>query len=459
VSSRPVSDRQSVGRYGHDASFPYQHRETCDQPVFDGSECANRCRDGQDVAILSAVSSSRVVARGTRLLHIGPAKTGTTTLQSAMHHNRELIAEHGVHYAGSGRQPWNAASAALGLSPEVSSRPMREWVALADEVRTSMADRVVISSEAFAHADGYAADGILEAFGRDCTHVVITMRPLADMLSSSYWQYVQGGARFSYEAWLENVLRPDRSGQGVTPSFWRRSRIDTLAARWAERVGPDQVTVVSLADRPRDYVLRVFEELTGLPDGILVPHAGESNATLPYPLVELARQFNEISRNRREMPARQIHLTRMGAYDMLKQDSDMLTDARMMATPAWAAERAGVVVGEMNDGIRALGVNVVGDLDALTRPTRPAAATLPEVPVTVTIADAAALMYFMMRSAERESAKLVVDQVAEKKSKPPAKSSARVRRQRAARIDHISDRELLRLLAARVRRRLAFRRR
>ena len=69
---------------------------------------------------------------------------------------------------------------------------------LVAEIANSDADRVVISSEAFAHADGEAADGILDAFGRDRTHVVVTMRPLADMLSSSWWQYVQGGARVPY---------------------------------------------------------------------------------------------------------------------------------------------------------------------------------------------------------------------------------------------------------------------
>ena len=42
---------------------------------------------------------------GSRLLHIGPHKTGTTTVQAALHQSRAALAEHGVHLAGSNAHP------------------------------------------------------------------------------------------------------------------------------------------------------------------------------------------------------------------------------------------------------------------------------------------------------------------------------------------------------------------
>lgn len=388
--------------------------------------------------------------KGSRLLHIGPAKTGTTSLQSAFHNNRAAAREHGVHYAGSGRQVWYAASAALGLSHHVRSRRMGEWESLVAEVQGSDADRVVISSEAFAHADELAVAGILEAFGRDRTHVVITMRPLGDMLSSSWWQFVQGGVDRPYDQWLEGVLVDDLDGTEVTPGFWRRSRIDLLAQRWAAEIGPENVTVVSLADRPRDFVIRTFEELVALPPGTLVPAEGESNTTLPYPVLELAREFNEVLKREGEKGKRKVHLTRMAAYNMVKRHSDQLTDRARIETPAWAVERAGQIAGEMNDRIRALGVNVIGDLDALTRPSRPAPESAAAAPTTIPIADAATVMYYMMLAAERQTTKALTDRFARREARQAARRARRTPR----RPQDLGGRELVCLLARRAKRRI-----
>lgn len=388
--------------------------------------------------------------KGSRLLHIGPAKTGTTSLQSAFHNNRAAAREHGVHYAGPGRQAWYAASAALGLSPDVRPRRMGEWESLVAEVQGSDADRVVISSEAFAHADEAAVAGILEAFGRERTHVVITMRPLGDMLSSSWWQFVQGGVDLPYDQWLRGVLVDDLEGKEITRGFWRRSRIDLLAQRWAAQVGAENVTVVSLADRPRDFVIRTFEELVALPTGILVPAEGESNTTLPYPVLELAREFNEVLKREGEKGKRKVHLTRMGAYNMVKRHNDQLTERARIETPAWAVEQAGQIAGEMNDRIRELGVNVVGDLDALTRPSRPAPESAAAAPTTIPVADAATVMYYMMLSAERETTKRLTAEF----SKRQARQAARRARRRSRRPEDLGGRELVRLLARRAKRRI-----
>ncbi len=46
-----------------------------------------------------------LLGAGTRLLHIGPHKTGTTAVQGAFHIGRERLGTEGVFYPGQGRQP------------------------------------------------------------------------------------------------------------------------------------------------------------------------------------------------------------------------------------------------------------------------------------------------------------------------------------------------------------------
>ena len=163
---------------------------------------------------------SLLLPEGTRLLHIGPAKTGTTGLQSGFHSNRQALEAHGVHYAGRGTQP-RAAAGAVSIGKRIAGHRhgMEAWPRLVAEVEESTAKRVVISSETFARANDERARTVIDAFGADRTHVVITMRPLVDMLSSSWQQYVQTGSQQAYPDWLDQMLRsrghPHRPAAGV----------------------------------------------------------------------------------------------------------------------------------------------------------------------------------------------------------------------------------------------------
>ena len=314
---------------------------------------------------------SLLLPEGTRLLHIGPAKTGTTALQSGFHHNRAALEPHGVHYAGRGSQPRAAAGAvATGKRIAGHTQGVEAWPRLVKEVQDSTAKRVVISSETFARAGDAGAAQAIEGFGADRTHVVITMRPLVDMLSSSWQQHVQLGSRQSWTAWLdEHMKRPDTE-HGAQPPFWRKSRIDVLARRWGALVGSENVTVLSLAAAPRDFVLRTFEQLTGLPTGTLVPDPRSDNVSLGYGTTEVIRHFNErFSAQPGASADIQAAVVEFGAVRHLRQRPEVLRADGRIEVPTWAAERASEIAGEMNRNLRDIGVNVVGDLDALTVPS------------------------------------------------------------------------------------------
>lgn len=302
---------------------------------------------------------------GTRLLHIGPHKTGTSSLQSAFHLARRQLHAYGVHYAGRNRQPLNAAQAAAAL-PGTLPRPRvaRSWRALVREVRGSRAARVVISSEWFSDAGDAATRIIAEELDPSRLHVVLTLRPLANIIPSQWQQYVQAGSTVAFEPWLEAVLR--RPGT-VTPSFWHRHRHDEIAARWAAVVGPERVTVVVAIGHDRGAIPRAFERLVGLPPGLLVPDDDRANRSLTWAEIELIRATNA-GLDGAGLDARlKQALVLFGAAARLKARLPARHEPRIR-TPDWAYQPILDAARSIVDGLRRSGVRVVGDLEELAAP-------------------------------------------------------------------------------------------
>ena len=337
-------------------------------PLRDGSLPV---RDNAAVTALADV----LLPRGTRLLHIGPHKTGTSSLQSAFHRARRGLASHGVLYAGPNRQPLRAAQAAAAIgSPDATARPIRPWSELVREIRASRAQRVVVSSEWFADARDEAIRRIVEDLDPARVHVVITVRPIASILPSQWQQHVQAGLEVAYEPWLESVFG---GTSALATTFWRRHRHDALVDRWAAAAGPANVTVVVADPRDHGAVLRTFERLVGLPAGLLVAERDRSNRSLTRPEVELIRALNIGLGERRIDPRVRLDLVLFGAAGHLRGREPTGEEARI-ETPEWAVARAIEVGLEIAGGIASSGVRVLGDLDTLvahdaTGPTRGAA--------------------------------------------------------------------------------------
>ena len=76
---------------------------------------------------------------GTRLLHIGPHKTGSTAVQGAFHLARERLAAQGVVYPGRGKQPLWPILAVTG-QPALRGEPSPEmayWDRLVHDIRAA----------------------------------------------------------------------------------------------------------------------------------------------------------------------------------------------------------------------------------------------------------------------------------------------------------------------------------
>ena len=337
-------------------------------------------------------ATTLLLPEGTRLLHIGPHKTGTTSLQNAFHSGREAVARQGVHYTGPTHQPVGPVLAVTGRPNPITGKPpsLWTWRLLVREVRRAREPRVLTSSEFFADARPDAIRTIVGDLDPARVHVAITLRPLAKILPSQWQQFVQGGMVKSYNRWLDSVFA-EPIGTGA-PVFWHQHRHDQLVARWAEVVGPRNVTVVALDDRDQSMVLRVFERLLGLREGTLVVGADLTNRSMTLPEVEVVRAFNESFKAEGLSTPLHTKVMRYGAASYMKTRVPEPDEPRI-ETPRWALDRAGALAREMVDAIAASGVRVVGDLEGLTQvpATGPVDDGPSEVRITPRIAASAAM--------------------------------------------------------------------
>ena len=304
---------------------------------------------------------------GTRLLHIGPPKTGTSALQSACHACRKSMREQGVRYAGGAKQASTAAYAVTQrVHPSTGKPPsIRHWNSLVREVRGARESRVLISSEFFAGASDEQAAKIVRDLDAARVQIAITLRPLAKILASRWQQNVQEGARIQYEEWLHAVLDTPESDHGKR--FWSRQRHDALVRRWVGVTGADRVTVVIVDESDHDALLRNFEEMLGLTSGTLHPQQDASNRSMTLEEIEGVRTFNEKFFADHFSKALHYKLMARGAALHMKSRTPATTEARLV-TPSWAIEKANRFGTEVAASIRELGVNVVGDLEALVVP-------------------------------------------------------------------------------------------
>ena len=317
-----------------------------------------------DAAGTNVPGRSILVPEGTIVLHVGPPKTGTTTIQAAFHGSREASLAQGVRYAGSAQHsaiPVLAGTGRPSFKGDQKPPPPAKWRALLREMHTAREPRVVLSSEFFADADPEIIPRIVDEIGRDRLHVVLTLRPLSRILPSQWQQFVKSGLTLSYDAWLEGIFNdPERT----TPSFWRRHRHHELAARWAAAVGPSNVTLIVVDDRDHDAILRVFEDLVGLRAGTLQAHDDYVNRSMTLPEAEAVRAFN-IAFRAEGLSNDLLHrVMNFGTSDYMKARPPRPEEARVR-TPQWALDRVAPLARERVDALASGGYRVVGDLERL----------------------------------------------------------------------------------------------
>jgi hypothetical protein len=306
------------------------------------------------------------LAPGTRLLHIGPHKTGTTAIQRALQDARQELRAKGVVYPGRGPSHIRAACAVVGVNGLIGAPPphIRAWERLVKEVDRAGDRRVVISSEFFDMADDVTARRVVEALGGDRVHVVVTLRPLAKILPSAWQQAVRSNLATGYGRWLRRIFREPVRGRHYEV-FWYRHSHDALIRRWADIVGPDRLTVVVLDETDRDMLLHTFERMLALPRATLSFVGGGTNRGLTRAETELVLRINRLAHKRKWSRRAYGRYMRLGVIRHLQVGRVPPSDEPRIETPRWALQRAAEIGSKSAAAIRASGVRVVGDLESL----------------------------------------------------------------------------------------------
>jgi hypothetical protein len=282
------------------------------------------------------------VPRDRVLLHVGVHKTGSTALQAALATARPELAKHGVIYPGSANAhhsaAWAVTERSFGFGDEAQPPDPRNWRRLSRRIRRHRG-RAIVSSEFFGRMAPPDIRTVVAGLGGDRVHVLIAVRPLAELLPSSWQQYLKGGLTADYGEWLQAVLGPGRSQ--YTPAFWTRANFAKVIRRWSSVVPPARITAVVLDPDDRQLVDRTVAELVDIPAEVIANNygGGASNRSLTAAEAELLRHINLMAAGSIGWKAYSENI-RHGAIRTIVETRQPPADEPRINTPQWALDEA-----------------------------------------------------------------------------------------------------------------------
>lgn len=305
---------------------------------------------------------------GRTILHIGAPKCGSTALQSAFYLNRDPLKSVGVEYIGDRAHWTSAAKSVVGIPDRVSGKVplISEWSSLLEWSRRARGEgrSALISSEWFASADPKAIERIVTDLGQERLQVVLAIRPLTSTLPSAWQQGLKLGGTLSLVDWLEVVLKsPDHPR---AQRVWMKHGYDAIAARWAEVVGRDRVTVLIVDERSPDSIFRDIAGVLKIPDETLARAPKRTNPSLSAfeadVLAELNQMFFAKGGTLREYRAGVLR-TFDGYVNSIRHGAIQKSSIPSQHLPAVIERNASIA-----RNIEALGCTVIGDLGAYAVP-------------------------------------------------------------------------------------------
>lgn len=317
-------------------------------------------------------SDQYALPAGTRLLQIGPFKTGTTSVQRAAAGRRAELLDNGVLYPGTDTNHKLAISALLGLRwgwRGDQTAPADAWEVLRSQIDDESNHSLSwISHERIATFDDQRARTLVEALGGSA-HVVITLRPLAAMLASEWQQLIKSGRDpGGIDEWVHETIEGARQGEARFLHFDHGRLIE----RWAEILGSENVTVVVISRHHPEAVFEAFEQLLSLPDGLLGrPQGAEerrhSNRSLTLPEVAAVAEIARQSRLDGLLDYEEYHRWIVaGAVRRVMRHREIPSGE---LRPGLPHELADIVSEQATNAVERIGrsgVRVIGDLSSLT---------------------------------------------------------------------------------------------
>jgi hypothetical protein len=264
------------------------------------------------------------------------------------------------------------------------------------------------------------------------------------LLPSQWQERVKSHDTITFDAWLQRVLGDDAADR-EHQRFWASHDLVATADRWRPFVG-DRFILVAADESDPDLVPRVFEQLLGLPAGLLVlPPV--TNASLSANAAELVRRVNVLFEEEGWPDAAYHRLVQQAAVkQLIDAPRGASSELPIPSLPGWAAARVAELSERRIEELEARGVRVVGDLDGLRVPG-PAEPTSGDVPRPEVVS---------LETAVRVVSALVEATISDRRSagrarRRPASAPAEPGTAPAPALDELGGRELLRALGVRVR--------
>jgi hypothetical protein len=299
-------------------------------------------------------------------LHIGAAKTGTTYLQDLLFAGRSTLAEAGVLVPGGYAQAhFDAALDLRGMAfgghadPGVRGR----WQRLVAESLDFSGPSVVISHEIFGGSLEPVVDAVADAFAGADLHVVLTARDLGRQVPAMWQEQVKNAGTVDFARYVHRLTQEPRRGRPVR-TFWRQQHLAEVAERWCARVPAERFHVVTVAPQGSDPALlwHRFAAVVGVDPDIVGAARPSANQSLPYAGAELLRRVNSSLGDDLAWPAYAATVKGWFVESLLDVHGSGPRAAVPVEHRDWFTERQADIVRRL----RALKVQVIGDLDELT---------------------------------------------------------------------------------------------
>lgn len=306
-------------------------------------------------------------------LHIGLPKTGTTSLQGIMWHNRDLAASQGVLYPGVGQDAHYGAVVDLhpGRYTEWREPGMAgAWDCLIEQVR-AWPRNTLISSELLAPASPEETQLALSSLDFAEVHIVCTVRDLARQIPSVWQENVKTRKSASLTEFLADL----RSGELNLMSrlFWDFQDAPRVLRTWGRNLPPENVHVVTVPRRgaPAGTLWERFASVIGLDPSLLSMDVPRHNFSLGGVEAELLRRINLAVGEDLDWPTYAATVKDYFATQVLTGLSDPAQIPLPEEDYGWVGGAAQRIVDELGSA----GYHVVGDLDELL-PSPPAHCTV-----------------------------------------------------------------------------------
>ena len=218
---------------------------------------------------------------------------------------------------------------------------------------------VLISHELFAPATAAQAERAIAAFGPSVeVHVVLTARDLVRQIPARWQEHVKHRSKKRFDDFVAVLRREDPATW-----FWQVQDFADVLRRWGSTLPPERVHVVTVppAGQPTSLLWERFAGLLGLDPATFSTTGQRANTSLGYEQAELLRRVNVELGDRPSLP---------GPY--APDVKSMFAERVLVRQPGTRLALSGDGLDyavrrseELAEGIRKLGVDVVGDLAEL----------------------------------------------------------------------------------------------